>query len=429
VRASNVRAKEEGEDQLHPRERKTTRRRFLLGSGALAALAGVDGSLLRAPNAIGASSGSPLGPGGIPLARRNNPVTLPIYSDNEPIDSGKSPEKGPLEVFNWSAYINPQVVKDFGKRYGVAVNVTTFENEEEALTKLTSSSVKFDVWFATVEYLGKAVAGKLIQPLNHAYLPNLGANIWPSLASPFYDVGSRYSVPYVVYTTGISWRRDKVKGPQTYANPYDIFWRTRASGKVAVIDDLREALGMALLRRHVQNVNTEESKLVDRAGNDLSQLTKSVRVKVNQTDYQDIPSGATWIAQAYSGDMAVSASYMPKGVPVSVVGFWRPDKGGMIGSDMITILRHTKRPVLAHRFLNYLLDRKHAVENFGWLGYVPPQNTLNPNKLISAGYVPPNLRSTIVGEQEFEHDHTLLPLTIPGETLWQDAWSKFKAGA
>src|SRR4029077_19139325 len=136
----------------------------------------------------------------------------------------------------------------------------------------------------------------------------LKANVWPSLASPFYDVGSRYTVPYVVYTTGIAWRRDKVKAPTTFANPYDILWQTpRTSGKVAVIDDQREALGMALLRRGVAKVNTEHRTLVDRAGADLSQLTKRVNVKVNQTDYQDIPSGATWIAQAYSGDMATSA--------------------------------------------------------------------------------------------------------------------------
>jgi len=67
----------------------------------------------------------------------------------------------------------------------------------------------FDVWFATVEYLSGVVAGKLIQPVNHSYLPNL-KNVWPQLQSPFYDVHSRYSVPYTVYTTGIAWRKDKV---------------------------------------------------------------------------------------------------------------------------------------------------------------------------------------------------------------------------
>ncbi len=104
--------------------------------------------------------------------------------------------------------------KEFEKHYKVSVNITTFENEEEALAKLTSGQASFDVWFATVEYLSRAVAGKLIQPVNHSYLPNL-KNVWPSLQSPFYDVHSRYSVPYMVYTTGIAWRKDKVKTPPT----------------------------------------------------------------------------------------------------------------------------------------------------------------------------------------------------------------------
>ncbi len=394
---------------------------MVASAGAIAAL--------RAGLSVAAAAGVPLGPGGIPLARRDHPVTLPIYPDNEPIDSVKSPERGPLQVFTWSAYINPTVVKAFEKQYKVGVTVTSFENEEEALAKLSSGAVHFDVWFGTVQYLGKSVAGKLIQPLNHHYLPNLRANIWPSLVSPYYDVGSRYTIPYVVYTTGISWRRDKVRAPTTFANPYDILWGTpRSAGKVAVIDDLREALGMTLLRRHVANVNTESPALVGRAGADLSELTKRLNVKVNQTDYQDIPSGATWIAQAYSGDMATSAYYMPKGVPVSVVGFWRPQRGGMIGNDVITVLRGSKRPVLAHHFLNFLLDRGHALENFGFLGYVPPQKSLDPASLIAKGYVPKNLASTIVREEEFRHDHTLLPLTTAGEILWQNAWSKFKAG-
>ena len=55
-------------------------------------------------------------------------------------------------------------MKKFEKAYGVKVKITTFENEEEALAKLTSGHASFDVWFATVDYLSRAVAGKLIQP-------------------------------------------------------------------------------------------------------------------------------------------------------------------------------------------------------------------------------------------------------------------------
>ncbi len=413
---------------MHPRERQVTRRRFVAQSGgALLGLLGGD-ALLRAAAAFGA--GPPMGPGGIPLARRNYPLTLPLYGDNPPIASGKSPEKGPLEVFNWSAYINPAVVKDFAKAYGVQVNVTTFENEEEALTKLTSGQVHFDVWFATVEYLSRTVAGKLIQPLNHAYLPNL-KNVWPSLASPFYDRGSRYSVPYTVYTTGITWRKDKLKkGPAAYANPYDIFWDAPGSlrGKVAILDDQREALGLALLRRHVTDVNTESTQLVQQAGADLGQLTRSVNVKTNETDYQDVPAGSTWLSQAWSGDMAAAAGYMPKGVPVSVVGYWRPDTNAAVGSDMVTVLRGAKNPVLAHEFLNYLLGNKVGLKNLSWLGYMPPLLSVDPAKLVAQGYIPKNLASTVVRQSDFDNGVSLLPLTTQGQSLWQDVWSKFKAG-
>ena len=61
---------------MHPRERRTTRRRFVAQSGgALLALLGGD-ALWQAAAALG--GGAPMGPGGIPLARRNAPVTLPL---------------------------------------------------------------------------------------------------------------------------------------------------------------------------------------------------------------------------------------------------------------------------------------------------------------------------------------------------------------
>ena len=413
---------------MHPRERRTTRRKFLLASGGtVAALSGAD-ALLRAADALGALGAAPIGPGGIPRARRSSPVALPYYPDNHPIDSGKSPERGPLEIFTWADYIYPKVVKQFEKQYGVKVNITTFENEEEALAKLTSGG-SFDIWFATVQYLSRAVAGKLIQPINHHYVPHL-TNVWPALQNPFYDQHSRYSVPYTIYTTGITWRNDKVaKGPDELSNPYDIFWQAKQySGKVSIIDDQREAIAMALLRRHVGDVNTGNAKLLARAESDLAQLTQLVNVKTNQTDYEDVPAGKTWLAQAWSGDMAAAAYYMPKGVPVDVVSYWRPDKGAVVGSDMMTVLRNARNPVLAHEFLNFMLDNKHGVENFSWLGYIPPLKVINPDKLVAQGYIPKNLASTVVRESDFKHGVTLLPLTTAAQSAWQDAWSKFKAG-
>jgi spermidine/putrescine transport system substrate-binding protein len=397
-------------------------------SGADLLLSACGGSAKSAATTTG-TNGVLMGPGGIPLARRDHPVTLPFYADNKAIASGMNAEQGPLQLFNWAAYINPATVKKFEKEHNVQVSITTFENEDEAIAKLTAGKAAFDVWWTTVDLVSRAVAGKLIQPLNHSYLPNL-ANVWAALQNPYYDQHSRYTVPYTVYTTGIAWRTDKVKkAPADYANPYDIFWDSHQyAGKVAILDDQREALSMALLRRHVLDVNTEDPALINRAEKDLSQLTSIANVKVNVNDYTDIPAGSTYISQAWSGDMAGAPEYLPKGTKPTVLGYWRPETHAATQNDMIGILRGAKHPVLAHTFLNFMLDNKNGLENFTWNGYIPPLTAIDPNKLVSQGYIPANLASTIVRESDFAKGVTIDALTTEGQALWQNAWSDFKAG-
>src|SRR6476469_2644539 len=107
----------------------TNRRTFMRQAGVAAAGLTIPGLLAAcgttSPTGGGSSSSNAsaagLGPGGLPLARIDNPVTLPIYADNKAIASGMQPEKGPLQLYNWQQYINPDVVKAFEKKYNVKV--------------------------------------------------------------------------------------------------------------------------------------------------------------------------------------------------------------------------------------------------------------------------------------------------------------------
>ena len=85
---------------------------------------------------------------------------------------------------------------------------------------------------------------------HHSYLPNLEKNIWPELQDPFYDRGSRYTVPYVVWSDGIGWRNDKLEEDVAAMDvPWDIFWHAQAyRGKVGLLDDKRDALSMPMQR-------------------------------------------------------------------------------------------------------------------------------------------------------------------------------------
>ena len=126
----------------------------------------------------------------------------------------------------------------------------------------------------------------------------------------------------MVYTTGIAWRNDKIKTPPTaFKNGYDIFWHAQkpTPGRSRSSTTSARRLTMALLHRGVTNVNTGEREAARQAAPRMTSqtLTKTVNVKTNTTEYTDVPTGATWLGQGWSGDMAGALNYMPKGVPVT----------------------------------------------------------------------------------------------------------------
>ena len=96
-------------------------------------------------------------------------------------------------------------------------------------------------------------------------------------------------------------------------------------------------------------------------------------MQIDNNDYTEILTarrGSTTPGQATSPR---PQSYMPKGTPVEVVGYWFPQDGkGPVGNDTITVLKSGHNPVLAHLFLNYMLDLKNALTNISFNGYMQP---------------------------------------------------------
>jgi spermidine/putrescine transport system substrate-binding protein len=412
-------------------------RRSFLRYGALAAAGLGAGGLLGAcadtttpAGAIAADAD--LGPGGLPLARPNRPVTLPIYGDNKPIASGLPRERGPLQFYNWIAYINQDVVNDFQRKYKVKVQISTFNTIDEAVAKLASGAVQFDVFVPETVFLEQLVVGKILQPLNHSYIPNLAANVWPSLANPWYDVGSRYSVPYTIYTTGIGWRSDFLPGfdPAKLAHPWGALWTEgpRIAGKVGLLDDEHDGLTMGLLYRGFTDPNTENAGQLSGARDVLIDLVGKTNLKFDTNEYQHLADGSLWLHQAWSGDMAAAPLYTPKGTPASVLRYWWPANGrGPINNDMFGVLRGARSPVLAHLFLNHLLDNDEALKNFSFNYYQQPLNSMTPELLVKHQLIPPTLDSTIIREEQFKHGLVQGPLSQYGAVLWENAWAAVRS--
>jgi spermidine/putrescine transport system substrate-binding protein len=403
-----------------------TRRQFLARAAILAAGAPALGAFLQACSKNAPSSSQP----SLTLAAPDNPVKWDIGDDNKPIADGLAPEKGAtLQLYSYADYTGPDAVKSFQDKYGVQVQISTFNDTDEAITKIRGGNVNYDLYFPSYDQISRLVTGKLIQPLNHSYIPNI-TNVWPNFTNPWYDQEWRYTTPYTIYTTGVGWRNDQV--PANVAglkNPYDVLWDPQYRGKTAVIDDWHTAMSMVLLRQGITDVNTSSEADLKVVGEQLNAMVAATSPKVTITMYNDLPAGQLGVSQMWSGDIINAQSYLPEGTSTDILQYWFPPDGkGLVDNDLMVMLRSGKNPVLAHLFINHMLDPEVAMQNFSAIGYQPPQNSITADSLVAEEFIPENLRTAIVKPEYFDAGYRLLELDATNQDAWQKVWQAFNAG-
>ena len=219
----------------------------------------------------------------------------------------------------------------------------------------------------------------------------------------------------------------------TMDNPYDLLWDPRFKGYSHMLDDYREALSMAMLRKNSgADINTGDPAVINAARDDLVQAIQTVGTKFDVNDYVDMPEGRAYVHQSWSGDLVSVQYYYPSWSNRDMIRYWYPtDEPGAIGSDTMAVLANSQHPVLAHTFLNYLLDFDNSLRNFMWNGYAPPQVKItspdmlvrdSPDALQPYAVTPPGLANCIPQESDFIKGVEMLELKPEVDNLWKDAW-------
>jgi spermidine/putrescine-binding protein len=219
-------------------------------------------------------------------------------------------------------------------------------------------------------------------------------------------------------------------------NPWDVFWNTKYSGITGLYDDFRETLSMVLLRNGVADPKNASAEEIEAAGQDLADLVESMNIRYSIDGvYSGIPEGRFGLHLSWSGDVVASPYYWAEDADPSITRYLWPARAdgsakAQIANDTITVLRTAEHPVLAHQFLDFMLNEDNALENFGWNGYQPPQNGLDVSLLVADEWVVPYLESAVVLPEDFGSDRSVVPtqLTAEQETRFNDAWSVAKAG-
>ena len=86
---------------------------------------------------------SPSATPSLTIASPKSPVTWDIPKDSPPIADGLAPENNAtLQLYSYADYVSPDAVKSFEQQYNTKVQVSTFNDTDEAITKIRGGNVE-----------------------------------------------------------------------------------------------------------------------------------------------------------------------------------------------------------------------------------------------------------------------------------------------
>ena len=165
-----------------------------------------------------------------------------------------------LYIYGWFNSIPDNILEKFTKETGINVVFSSYENNETmfAKLKLLGKQPSYDVVFPSTYFIQKMIKEDLLEELDKTKIPNI-KNINEDVLNLNFDPKNKFSIPYVMYFTGIMYNSKFVKNKiDSWADLFDPEYK----GKILLLDDVREVFHIALnlLGYDVNTVNEEEIK-------------------------------------------------------------------------------------------------------------------------------------------------------------------------
>jgi spermidine/putrescine transport system substrate-binding protein len=283
--------------------------------------------------------------------------------------------KQSITIYTFTEMIAPQIAQDFEKKTGIHVNIKYFETNQELHAKLRISKGEgYDLIVASDYIIETLIKEKLIQPLNHAKIPNI-VDLDTKLMRHFYDPKNQYSLPLVWYVYGLVFDKQLFTSEEQYANlglecifedpdqakEHDII---KYPYKICMLDDAREAIMFAALYLF----NTIRQPAPD----DLIAIEELL---IEQKQWIESYTNSSLQYFLFSGLTPISitsSAYMKKILKNSSrFGFQIPREGSVLVIENVAIPTKCSNVERTHQFINFLLSQKNAEINSKAYGYNP----------------------------------------------------------
>lgn len=264
--------------------------------------------------------------------------------------------KATVRLLNWPDYIEPSVLQDFEKEYGIRVIYDIFASNDDLQDKLGAGGTPYDVVFPTANVVPAMAAKGLLGKLDKASLKNLD-NIDPRVDATLraWDKDGAYSLPYMWYTVGIAWnpkltaRAYPGHAMDSLTNVFDPETARRfQSCGVGMVDSASDVIPLAAMAGGQAKWNGKTSS--NAAAQVLDRLRGIVKVIPTDQFIDMMATGKLCVAIGFSGD-AVQAQTKSHGN----VEYRVPAEGGLLAIDAMAVPANAKNRREAHLFIDYLM--------------------------------------------------------------------------
>jgi putrescine transport system substrate-binding protein len=291
--------------------------------------------------------------------------------------SSASAQQRVVNVYNWSDYIDPQVLTDFTKETGIRVQYDTFDANETLETKLLAGKSGYDVVVPTAYFLERQIKAGVFLDLDKSKLPHL-ANQWPEISKRLaaYDPGNAHAVNYMWGTTGIGYNvkaaRERL-GEGAAVDSWDVIFKPEILAKfkdcgVMMLDSPDDVLPAALHYLGFDSNSVKQEDL-DKAAALMLKIRPSVR-KFHSSEYLNgLASGEVCLVLGWSGDVKQAQKRAAEAKNGVEIGYAIPKEGAQMWFDNLAIPKDAPHLAEAYAFIDYLLRPEVAAKNSNFVAY------------------------------------------------------------
>jgi spermidine/putrescine transport system substrate-binding protein len=292
---------------------------------------------------------------------------------------------------NWTLYLDKDDAKNtyptlqaFTAKTGIqATYAEDIEDNDSYFGKIQAQlrqgqDMGKDVIVLTDWMAGRLVRNGWVQKLDKAEIPH-AANILDSLKNVDYDPGRNYSLTWQSGYTGLGWNVDQLKKltGKTELKTLDELWDPRLKGRVEVLTEMRDTIGLIMLGQGVPVNKAFAQDKFESAVNVLEkQLTGGQIRQVKGNSYkEDLVSGDAVAVIGWSGDLFqlnTEAKGKDANLKTDPFGFAIPESGGLMWSDNLLIPIGSPHKTNAELLMNYYYDPKVAAQVAAYVNYICP---------------------------------------------------------